>query len=252
MQLKEAKTREIKNKKTKDRFNEIYAVYTYTKKYMVAYIAATGMLITMYPISDEIHFMIAIMQMIVIIISLFLDVLTNVAQKDKSQISNFMLYALEVFLTLFLLYKLSTITNKWVQEYETEDKEQNSSNFEYMPLDKETSEVRKEITDYMQEKRQQGYTVHILDSDAACYSILTDNYSKNYDMLLKGNIGIDGKQKIMEDIEKCAEGKEKIIFLVKKKNRALNWQSEIDLINYAREKLEETDEIAMFDVLSKK
>ena len=247
----EIKKYEITGDKKHNNRRRIYEIYEYLKKYIVIFIAALGMLITMYPISDEIHFMIAIMPIIVIEISIFLDILTNVASKDKSQISNFMLYALEAFLVLFLTYKLCSITYKWTNEYQLADKEQESSNFEYIPLYKETSEGRKEIADYIKDKREQGYTVHILDSDAVVYSIITNNYAKNYDMLLKGNIGTDGAKKIMQDIDNCKAGNEKILFLLKKRDRALNWQSEIEVINYARENLIEIDEIGIYDVLSK-
>lgn len=247
----EIKKYEITGDKKHNNRRRIYEIYEYLKKYIVIFIAALGMLITMYPISDEIHFMIAIMPIIVIEISIFLDILTNVASKDKSQISNFMLYALEAFLVLFLTYKLCSITYKWTNEYQLADKEQESSNFEYIPLYKETSEGRKEIADYIKDKREQGYTVHILDSDAVVYSIITNNYAKNYDMLLKGNIGTDGAKKIMQDIDNCKSGNEKILFLLKKRDRALNWQSEIEVINYARENLIEIDEIGIYDVLSK-
>ena len=247
----EIKKYEITEDKKHNNRRRIYEIYEYLKKYIVIFIAALGMLITMYPISDEIHFMIAIMPIIVIEISIFLDILTNVASKDKSQISNFMLYALEAFLVLFLTYKLCSITYKWTNEYQLADKEQESSNFEYIPLYKETSKGRKEIADYIEDKREQGYTVHILDSDAVVYSIITNNYAKNYDMLLKGNIGTDGAKKIMQDIDNCKAGNEKILFLLKKRDRALNWQSEIEVINYARENLIEIDEIGIYDVLSK-
>ncbi len=247
----EIKKYEITGDKKHNNRRRIYEIYEYLKKYIVIFIAALGMLITMYPISDEIHFMIAIMPIIVIEISIFLDILTNVASKDKSQISNFMLYALEAFLVLFLTYKLCSITYKWTNEYQLADKEQESSNFEYIPLYKETSEGRKAIADYIKDKREQGYTVHILDSDAVVYSIITNNYAKNYDMLLKGNIGTDGAKKIMQDIDNCKAGNEKILFLLKKRDRALNWQSEIEVINYARENLIEIDEIGIYDVLSK-
>lgn len=247
----EIKKYEITEDKKHNNRRRIYEIYEYLKKYIVIFIAALGMLITMYPISDEIHFMIAIMPIIVIEISIFLDILTNVASKDKSQISNFMLYALEAFLVLFLTYKLCSITYKWTNEYQLANKEQESSNFEYIPLYKETSEGRKEIADYIKDKREQGYTVHILDSDAVVYSIITNNYAKNYDMLLKGNIGTDGAKKIMQDIDNCKAGNEKILFLLKKRDRALNWQSEIEVINYARENLIEIDEIGIYDVLSK-
>ena len=247
----EIKKYEITEDKKHNNRRRIYEIYEYLKKYIVIFIAALGMLITMYPISDEIHFMIAIMPIIVIEISIFLDILTNVASKDKSQISNFMLYALEAFLVLFLTYKLCSITYKWTNEYQLANKEQESSNFEYIPLYKDTSEGRKEIADYIKDKREQGYTVHILDSDAVVYSIITNNYAKNYDMLLKGNIGTDGAKKIMQDIDNCKAGNEKILFLLKKRDRALNWQSEIEVINYARENLIEIDEIGIYDVLSK-
>lgn len=247
----EIKKYEITEDKKHNNRRRIYEIYEYLKKYIVIFIAALGMLITMYPISDEIHFMIAIMPIILIVISIFFDILTNVASKDKSQISNFMLYALEAFLVLFLTYKLCSITYKWTKEYQLADKEQKPSNFEYIPLYKETSEGRKEIADYIKDKREQGYTVHILDSDAVVYSILTNNYAKNYDMLLKGNIGTDGAKKIMQDIDNCKDGNEKILFLLKKKDRTLNWQSEIEVINYARENLIEIDEIGIYDVLSK-
>ena len=49
--------------------------------------------------------------------------------------------------------------------------------------------------------------VYILDAEAAVYNIPLDKYTKNYDMFLKGNIGKDGEEGIIKQIQKDSENK---------------------------------------------
>ena len=72
-----------------------------------------------------------------------------------------------------------------------------------------------------------------------------NKYNKNYDMFLKGNIGKDGEE---GQIQKIKERKEDELYLIRKRNLSLNWQTPKKVINYIRENLEIVEEISIYEV----
>lgn len=216
-------------------------------KYMVVFISSLGMLITLYPIADEIHFMISIMLILIIYTSFTLGLINENVELDKSNISKFFLYTMYAYMILFLTYKLGVITYKKIDTYINEEKTETLAHIKYIPMTQEKIEYYEKLINYIEDARNSGYTVHILDADAVAVSILTDNYSKNYDMLLKGNIGVNGEKQIIEDIQ----NRTNTIYLLKNNESQLNWQSVTDVINYAKENLNKIDEIENYDVYTR-
>lgn len=68
-----------------------------------------------------------------------------------------------------------------------------------------------------------------------------DRYNKNFDMFLKGNLGKDGEQGI---IEKIKNDKSNTVYLIKKENR--NWQTPNDVCNYVVNNCEYIGDISIF------
>ena len=76
-----------------------------------------------------------------------------------------------------------------------------------------------------------------------------DKYNKNYDLFLKGNLGKDGEDGVISDIQKKSKD---VIYLISKPDKNLNWQTPIKVIEYARENLERTGEISSYDIYENK
>lgn len=217
---------------------------TNIEKYMVCFILSLGTLITIYPISDQTHFLIGITPVLVIIISIILDTL-NLAKNDK--LARFSIYVLEVFLILYFSYIGIRGTIENYVQYAISEKPTTIPYFENAPLDKESEEYYKAIAEYIETKRTEGYEVHMLDANAVVMSVISDNYSKNYDMFLKGNIGKDGEDGIINEIQNSTS----TIYLVKKRDQKLNWQTPTKVLEYVRENLKSIDEIGAYEVFYK-
>ena len=86
--------------------------------------------------------------------------------------------------------------------------------------------------------------VKILDASAALYMIPIDKYNKNYDLLLKGNLGKDGEEKIITEIESSKDVK----YLILQDKYHKNWQTPLQVINYVKENKNKTGTIGDFDI----
>ena len=82
-------------------------------------------------------------------------------------------------------------------------------------------------------KNNQNKTIYIVDAEAAIYDIPLDRYYKNYDMFLNGNIGKDGADGIIEDIKNSKDS----IYIIKKDGMNLNWQTPTEVLDYIRNNL---------------
>ena len=60
-----------------------------------------------------------------------------------------------------------------------------------------------------------------------------DRYNKDYDMFLRGNIGIGSEDAIIERIQN-----EDALYLIKKKGEGVNWQNPHKVTAYIRENME--------------
>ena len=72
-----------------------------------------------------------------------------------------------------------------------------------------------------------------------------NKYNKNYDMFLKGNIGKDGEKGQIEIIK---QRKENELYLIRKPNLKLNWQTPTEVIKYIRENLNKIGEISIYEI----
>ena len=103
------------------------------------------------------------------------------------------------------------------------------------------------LKEFINEKEGQGYKVYLCDAEAALYDIPLDIYNKNFDMFLKGNIGKDGEEGIIEEIKSS----ENAVYLIKQKKYILNWQTPTEVIYYIRDNLNYKGELELFDIYEK-
>ena len=71
-----------------------------------------------------------------------------------------------------------------------------------------------------------------------------DTYYKNYNMLNKGNLGFNGEEKIIEEIQNN-KNKE---YLLLKDIYQKNWQTPTNIINYVKNNKNKIGEIGAFDI----
>ena len=75
--------------------------------------------------------------------------------------------------------------------------------------------------------------------------ISLDKYNKNFDMFLKGNIGSNGENGIIEEISHFQSGTK---LLIKKEESKMNWQTPMKVIHFVQTNLNKIGEISIFDI----
>lgn len=71
-----------------------------------------------------------------------------------------------------------------------------------------------------------------------------NRYNKNYDLLLKGNLGYNGEDKLIKEISNS----ENIQYLILKDEYDKNWQISLKVINYVKENKTKIGQIDIFDI----
>lgn len=223
--------------KNKENINKI--------KVLTILIYSLSIIIVMYPISDEIHFLIG--STITIIGSTYLlyligNVIYNKIKLDKKKkIYKIITAIISSMLLFFILYK--TVTN--IYNYVNTEKNIEINHYRNIEITNNIKDRIKSIDEFILEEEKKENKVYILDSEAAVYMIPLDKYNKDYDMFLKGNIGKDAEQ---GQIEKIKQRDENTIYLIRNKKLELNWQSPAEVINYIRNNLQKTGEISMYEI----
>ena len=100
---------------------------------------------------------------------------------------------------------------------------------------------------YMLIKENNDKKIIIVDAEACVYDIPMDIYNKNFDMFLKGNIGKDGEEGIIKNIENSTN----TIYLIKKEGAILNWQTPKSVIEYIRKNMKKLGSIEYYDIYCK-
>lgn len=204
-----------------------------------------AIIIVMYPISDEIHFLIGSLISIIGLIYIISE-LGKIIYNKISYAKKYKLYkitTLIIWLLLFAIILTKTLNNIYV--YAKKEKNTETAHFKNIEISLNLKNRIDEIDNYILEKEKEGKKIYILDSEAAVYMIPLDKYNKDYDMFLKGNIGKDGEDGQVEKIEKRKENE---LFLIRKETFKTNWQTPLNVVKYVRENLNKIDDVSIFEV----
>lgn len=219
-----------------------------TSKLLTILIYSLSIIIVMYPISDEIHFLLGgTIAIIGGIYTLFLlaknmyNKITKIDQKKKFKIYKILTDI--ICIIMFAIILAIGIIN--IYNYAKAEKNQNIEHYKNIQISEGLAERIEIIDKYIIEKEHEDKKVYILDAEAAVYMIPINNYNKDYDMFLKGNIGKDGEQ---GQIEKIKNKNENELYMIRKSELRTNWQTPIDVINYIRENLEKVGEISIYEI----
>lgn len=204
-----------------------------------------SIIIVMYPISDEIHFLIgsliSIVGLIYVISELGKKIYNKINYAKKYKV--YKIITLIIWILVFAMISTKAINNLYV--FAKKEKNTEISHFKNIEVSSNLKDRINEIDNYILEKEQEGKKVYILDAEAAIYMIPLDKYNKDFDMFLKGNIGKDGEE---GQIEKIKQRQENELFLIRKENLKTNWQTPLNVIKYVRENLNKINEVSIYEV----
>ena len=204
-----------------------------------------SMAIVMYPISDEIHFLIG--SLIVDILLVYIIVYIAKVIYSKIQIKNKLkIYKITsglIWIVLFAIILANSMKN--LNTYFKTEKNTQIEHYKWIQIQDYLEKRINKIDEYILKKEKEGKKVYILDSESTVYNISINKYNKNYDMFLKGNIGKDGEEGQIQEIQNRDEN---ILYLIKRRDLNLNWQIPINVIKYIRENLELVEEISIYEV----
>ena len=204
-----------------------------------------SIIIVMYPISDEIHFLIG---SLIAIISIFYiifimgELLYNKIKSSKKK-KIYKIISLIIWILLMILILNNSIKN--IFTYAKKEKNQTISHYKNIEIEQYLVERIDEIDQFIKENEKDNKKIYVLDAEAPIYMIPINHYNKDYDMFLKGNIGKDGEN---GQIEKIKNRDLNTIYLIKDTKQRLNWQTPTKVIDYIRENLELIGEINIYEI----
>lgn len=222
------------------------------------------MLIVIYPISDRIHFLIgSLMTWLEIFFIIFcaikkliytrksgnkeLDSDKTKFNKISSKILSFnwsFIYKSIIMVIGILIFDfVLLVTCNNLAIYMQEDLNQEVLHYHGIEISENLKERMKAIEEFTAKNESQGKKVYILDAEAAVYNIPIEKYTKNYDMFLKGNIGKDGEEGI---IDKIKSNSENVIYLIKQDGYSLNWQTPTKVIDYVKNNFQKIENVDIF------
>jgi len=104
------------------------------------------------------------------------------------------------------------------------------------------------VNQYIKNKEEEGYKVYIMSSNASMYMIPLQRNNNKFDLLLQGNLGYNGEERMLEEIAEI----EKPLFLKEVKNAdKLNYQESKIIDKYIKDNHIIVDEIENFAVYGK-
>lgn len=229
----------LQNKKKKEN------ICNTDNKILTILIYSLSTIIIMYPISDEIHFLIAgtitFIGLAYILYLLGIAIYNKINLQSKKKIYKITSLMISIIAIAFIAVRgIENIT-----EYTKQEKNETIEHYKNIQISEYLQERINEIDNFILEQEKENKKVYILDAEAAIYMIPINNYNKDYDMFLKGNIGKDGQE---GQIQKIKQKETNEIILIRKRNLQSNWQTPTEVVNYVRENLEFMGEVSIYEV----
>lgn len=225
----------VKNKKMKDELMNIY----------VLAICSIPVIAIIYPISDDFHLIVASVFALTVVAYLLIFLLNEIDKFVKIDVfyKKLLLIGL-LFIIILISFKNAIIErNLNIKENVLVP----FKHYEGIYVPKYLSNRISDVTDKVRLYSNSGRESIIIDAEASIYDIVLNRYKKNYDMLLIGNIGENGVEKIINEIKNSHN----VYYFVKNPQYALNWQLPEDIIDYIRNNLKYHETVSVFDVYYK-
>lgn len=225
----------VKNKKMKDELMNIY----------VLAICSIPVIAIIYPISDDFHLIVASVFALTVVAYLLIFLLNEIDKFVKIDVfyKKLLLIGLLFIIILISLKNVIIERNLNIKENLLVP----FKHYEGIYVPKYLSNRISDVTDKVRAYSNSGRESIIIDAEASIYDIVLNRYKKNYDMLLIGNIGEHGVEKIINEIKDSHN----VYYFVKNPQYALNWQLPEDIVDYIRNNLKYHETVSVFDVYYK-
>ena len=197
-----------------------------------------------FPISDEIHFYIGIVPILIYIsylISRFLRGINWKNRKKKKYI--FLRTFLSCVIILSSIYFGYMNIKKNIDYFRNMDTQTLMNGYKYITMSEYTKKKIEIVDNFI---LSQNKPVYILDAEAVLFRIPINQYYKDYDMFLKGNLGKDGEDGVIKYI---SELKDTNIF-IKEKDRI--YQESDKILDYVKKQFEYVEDFEGFSIYTTK
>ena len=225
----------IKNNKLKDELINIY----------VLAFCSIPVIAIIYPISDDFHLIVASVFVLIVVAYLLICLLNEINKFVKFEVFYKKLLLIGLLFIIILISFKNVIIERNINV--KENVLMPFKHYEGIYVPKYLSNRISDVTDKVRAYSNSGRESIIVDAEAAIYDIVLNRYKKNYDMLLIGNIGENGVEKIINEIKNSHN----VYYFVKNPQYALNWQLPEDIVDYIRNNLKYHETVSVFDVYYK-
>ena len=225
----------VKNNKLKDELINIY----------VLAFCSIPVIAIIYPISDDFHLIVASVFVLIVVAYLLIFLLNGINKFVKFDVfyKKLLLIGLLFIIILISLKNVIIERNLNIKENVLVP----FKHYEGIYVPKYLSNRISDVTDKVSTYSNSGRESIIVDAEAAIYDVVLNRYKKNYDMLLIGNIGENGVEKIINEIKDSHN----VYYFIKNPQYALNWQLPEDIVDYIRNNLKYHETVSVFDVYYK-
>ena len=214
------------------------------KNILKLFVFGIASFIVVYPISDDIHFLIG--SVILIILSIYIVATHLDLEKEKVNENfkklviylNYIIFTMLIVLMCFNYYRY--ITNN--------ERTHNLNHYNGIIINGNLMKEINFINEYIEEEKLQNNNAYIVNGDASLYDIPADRYNKYFGLLLKGNLGKNGIENVINKIEELDDNS---IFLTLQDRYSLNWQVPKEVIDYIKTNYNLVGKISVFDIYSK-
>ena len=225
----------VKNKKMKDGLINIY----------ILAICSIPVIAIIYPISDDFHLIVASVFVLIVVAYLLIFLLNEINKFVKFDVfyKKLLLIGLLFIIILISLKNVIIERNLNIKENVLVP----FKHYEGIYVPEYLSNRISDVTDKVRSYSNFGRESIIVDAEAAIYDVVLNRYKKNYDMLLIGNIGENGVEKIINEIKDSHN----VYYFIKNPQYVLNWQLPEDIVDYIRNNLKYHETVSVFDVYYK-
>ena len=225
----------VKNKKMKDGLINIY----------ILAICSIPVIAIIYPISDDFHLIVASLFVLIVVAYLLIFLLNEINKFVKFDVfyKKLLLIGLLFIIILISLKNVIIERNLNIKENVLVP----FKHYEGIYVPEYLSNRISDVTDKVRSYSNFGRESIIVDAEAAIYDVVLNRYKKNYDMLLIGNIGENGVEKIINEIKDSHN----VYYFIKNPQYVLNWQLPEDIVDYIRNNLKYHETVSVFDVYYK-
>ena len=205
---------------------------------LLAYSCAS--IVVVYPISDEIHFLIGSLPVMLSLVFILYKLIEKII--TKKTVSIFLESFIQGITFAITIYMSFNSCINLINYFSKIDEYRQINHFWYIP-DATYSRVE-DVDEYI---KKQDRKVYILDPQAVVYTIPIDQYNKDFDMFNKGNLGTKGEKGIIEEIKDMQSSQ----FFILKDEYTMNWQTPMDVINYVKNNLVKIGNVGIYDIYEK-